>query len=128
MGGRNEVTVYCLLCARTIHDCVCLCRPEMLQLLRRLQMTPIITSSNLHKSILQAHYWFAWPEGIKAQVAFFLLNLLNSCLIATILFLVTIMPSEAYTEFSLSGRCTPISFYVHGVGKPASCGTHARAH
>lgn len=96
VGGRNEVAVYYLFCARNIHYRVCLHRPEMLQLLRRLQTTLIITSPNLHKSILRALYWFAWPEGVKAQVAFFLLNLSNRCLIATILFLVTVMAPEAW--------------------------------
>lgn len=43
-GGRNGVTLCCLLYAGTIHYCACRYRPETLQLLRGLQMTPGVTS------------------------------------------------------------------------------------
>ena len=75
MGGRNGVTLYCLLCAGTIHYCVCWHRPETLQLLRGLQMTPHVTSLYQHISVLVALSWFAWPDRAKAQLASFLLNL-----------------------------------------------------
>lgn len=55
-------------------------------------------------------------------------SLLISCLIATVLFLVTMLPlrasipcKAAKTEFSLSSRRTPICSCIPGVGKQASC-------